>query len=285
MTLESLNNIKVSQKYALSLRIKRFLAWQAARLVRLGQAELALRDQMRELKTAQAERTLEPKADFYSEEVEVNVWWKYKRALSQKDGPESNIQFHSNLLVDEVSRLLRRGGITSVVNFGVAFGGADYKLAEMHPKISFDGVDRSKVAQRLNQESFAISNLNFYAQDILNFLDNELKSPETTLFVHQRTFAFLYPELARQVYQKCHHLGVKQILCIEPIGYCHSINRFYEFSVEDRPSEVLRYPLIVHNYPFLLKSCGYIPETLDALEYPHVYDDMRALRIVANNTL
>lgn len=281
MSLDDLNSIEVSSRYSFKLRLRRFLAGQAARIVRMGTDELALRKQTTALKTAESAKALAPVSDYYSEEVEVGVWWKYQRAISDPNGAP-NIRFHSKLLIEEVDRILQSGSFTSVVNFGVAFGHADHELAKKHPEVVFSGVDRSPVAKTLNENAFGTDNLSFHARDILEFLEDGVKAGPTTVFVHQRTCAFLYPELIRRVYEKCYELGIPQILCIEPIGFCYSTNSFYEFSLQERPSRVLRHPLIVHNYPGLLAEAGYDLLQSDALEYPHVFDDMRALRIVAN---
>ncbi|MGC6404351.1 MAG: hypothetical protein ACON5A_03850 [Candidatus Comchoanobacterales bacterium] len=278
----SINNISIPISFLLKLKLKRLLAKYIAKFIRYGLVQIDLERKILELKDAEANEISELKDDFYSEEVEVGAWNKYKRVINGSDSRGLNIKFHHNLLISEVSNLIENEGFEHVINFGVSYAGADAKLANQYPNVAFIGVDRSPVAKSLNEAEFVVSNLEFHAIDILEFIEKNKSRMANSLFIHQRTATFLNPKLLSLVYSSCYDAGCKTILGIEPIGYCHSINGFYNFSFNQQASQVLRKPLMVHNYPNILYRNGFSIERIDALEYPHELKDMRAIRIIAN---
>ena len=280
-----INKISIPISYLLKLKLKRIIARYAAKFIRYGLVQVDLEKKIFELKKAEANKLFELKDDFYSEEVEVGAWNKYKDVINSSENRGLNIKFHHNLLIDEVSNLIQRNDFQHVVNFGVSYAGADAKLAQKFPKVAFIGVDRSPLAKSLNEAEFDEPNLEFQAIDILKFIEKNKSRMSNSLLIHQRTATFLNPELLKKIYAKCYDAGCKSILCIEPIGYCHSINRFYEFSNNQQSSQVLRTPLMIHNYPNILISNGFSIEVMDALEYPHELKDMRVLKILATRVL
>lgn len=237
----------------------------------------------KKIKRIQQERDENPlsfNSEFgYKDEIqELSVAKYYRHQLQLNDLHEKSESFELyNKVISEVSKLLTDNpSIKKVINFGVSYAHVDSELAKLFPNVSFIGIDRSKMTQKYNQESFGdIKNLSFEAGDIFEYLESS-DQRDSVLF-HMRTCVLLPKDFLEKLYKKSHNLGVKFIVGFEQIGLSRQTNIPYSFSDADQESVVFRIFMIIHNYPGILKNQGYSMVNSELLKTRHADDDFRIL--------
>jgi len=278
--LTNVNTIGVSKMFIFKQYISNLIGKISSRLMLLGQNYLDNEKRVALLNDAMKTKKADLDIDYYDEQHEIDVWKKYHAVLTGKLNHPHTI-FHHELFRDLVRALICSQNNKSIVNFGVSCAYSDALLAGEHPNTKFYGVDRSKVTKELNEENYAKENISFYNMDICDFLKKYGDEISNGILVHQRVGAVLYPEKLRMLYKACYENNINTILCLEPIGYSRPMQEFYKFSFEPKDSIVFRAPLLMHNYPNLLKEAGYRCDVVDALSYQHPHEDIKILEIVA----
>ena len=91
-------------------------------------------------------------------------------------------------------------------------------------------------------------------------------------------------EFIEELYQSVYSSGFKYISLMEQIGISHQTYKCYDFSDKDKPSVAYRGGMYLHNYPGILKKCGYRVIESKLIKTDHPHEDFRFLYILAEKT-
>ena len=183
---------------------------------------------------------------------------------------------------DELLRIIQDDArVGNVVNFGSAHGWLEHEVASKVPRLRVWGLDRSKRTMNLNRREFRSGNCSFGAGDIHEFIEGNHSALEKSIFCHVNVGVYFLPEFMKQSYHAVFRAGALYVVLFEPSGLSRQTGDFYRYSMEVRDSVVFRGPMILHNYPNLLRKSGYevIKASLHAPPHPH--KDFRSVEFTA----
>jgi SAM-dependent methyltransferase len=233
--------------------------------VERGDLHRNIRNLQDDLKTGRLHRT--GYVDHYSGEEELKVWRRYQASYAA--GEQSEVQYRASYVRDR----LRELPIKSMVNFGCSYGWLEGQMSET---IGAYGVDRSEEAMRLNRAEFP--NAYFCAKDIFDFLAQR----QVDALCHINIGVYFLPTFIAKLYAAAQAAGVRYIVAWEPSGISRQTNRYFGYSEEPRESVVFRGPMILNNYPNLMKQAGYSIVHAKALKPPHPEPDFRSVCFIAS---
>lgn len=184
-------------------------------------------------------------------------------------------------LLSDLNGILSSGDIDTVFNFGIGYAHIDSLLAIRFPKINFIGIERTPVARWYNNE-FGISqppNLQIIDGDIIKHLTEHRY--EKGLMLHVRTATLLPTSLIKNLYRHSYLSGFTHIYGAEQCGLSRRTGKAYDFTFIDKPSELYRRHMFIHNYPGLLLEAGFKVPELQFLQTKHPHFDYRILTFLA----
>ena len=242
-----------------------------------------------QLQAMSTEVTLDPNEFGYTGDVftrELEFIHKYALQLKNAEyGKETeSLTLYARLLTD-LERVLSSGEITTVLNFGVGYAYIDSLLANQFPNINFIGIERTPVARWYNSEFGLIQppNLEILDGDIINHLESNRY--ENGLLLHIRTATLLPKGFIRELYKCAYLSGFTQIYGAEQCGLSRRTGEPFEFSYIDKPSELYRRHMFIHNYPSLLNESGFDLPEIQFLQTKHPHFDYRILTFLAKKQM
>lgn len=219
---------------------------------------------------------------YQSEIKEFNALIDYAEQLKNKkafQNSESERLYHQ--AEKTVSQLLSSDPhIKYFMNMGVCYAYLDSILAKKFPKIHFIGIDRSPYTKAFNENKFSqIKNMEFLSGDVFGAL--EKRNVENGIFFHSRTFLFLSKKCIEKIYEALFASNIKYIIGMEQVGISRQTKRPYIFSEDDQESVVYRSSMFIHNYPEILKKCGFRISEIELLKTGHAHEDYGILSFTA----
>ena len=206
----------------------------------------------------------------------------HKYALQTKSFHLNNLSESKALyerVIADLSAILEQGKIKNVFNFGIGFAFVDKQLALKFPNINFFGIERTLAAKLYNEADGIPSNLNIFAGDVISHLKN--KSYENGLFIHIRTAVLLPKPFIEDLYSRLENAGFVELYAVEQLGLSRNTGRSYNFSYQEKRSELYRRHMFIHNYPGILKKYHFDIKRFDLFHTNHPHFDYRMLVINA----
>lgn len=200
--------------------------------------------------------TRNDEGDFYqSDDYLAKVYWEYFKQFKTQ-GPlcsDSSITQHNYLSL--ARKIIASQAIDAVANFGCFCASNEQILSNEFPGVQFHGIDRAPLIKSLNNEHFKTSNTTYYADDMLHWLEHT--SPVNNgMLVHMRTAVYCLPAFLEKLYRLARSKGYRHALLLENVGFDRNTLTYPEFDMGFQ-SFMLRNWILVHDYPTLLKRCGY----------------------------
>lgn len=218
-----------------------------------------------------------------SEIVEIITMLKYQQQLNGKNfmtAKGESATLYREAIKTATSLLENDPEVSSLLDFGVSYGYMNSVLAERFSDRKFFGVDRSPFVKLYNERIFSnYKNLSFYAGDVFDLLNQQ--DFKNGLLFHARTLLLLPPSFIRRLYAAVFKAGFKYIVGFEQLGISRQTNKPYEFSDSPKKSVCYRRSMYTHNYPGLLKECGFSVQEIDLVKTNHSHRDFRLLKFVA----
>jgi len=217
--------------------------------------------------------------DHYTEERRDETWRKYKDEFAQKNMASSEVVFRALHVRDVLLGLIGNDPrVENVVNFGCSYGWLENEVASRYAQVGVWGVDRRGLAMSLNRREFRLSNCNFVASDILEFINGNQNALNAGILCHVNIGTYFLPTFMKKLYEAAFAGGALYVVLFEPSGVSRQTGDYYRYSREVNESVVFRGPMLLHNYANLLEEAGY--EVIDGVLYapPHPHRDFRSVR-------
>jgi hypothetical protein len=242
-----------------------------------------------QLQVMSTEAALDPKEFGYTGDVftrELEFIHKYALQLKSAEYGKAteSLTLYARLLTD-LEKVLSSGEITTVLNFGIGYAYIDSLLANQFPNVNFVGIERTPVARWYNRE-FGLtqpSNLEILDGDIIKHLENNRY--KNGLLLHIRTATLLPKGFMRDLYKCAYLSGFTQIYGAEQCGISRRTGEPFEFSYTDKPSELYRRHMFIHNYPALLNESGFNLPEIQFIKTDHPHFDYRILTFLAKKRM
>jgi len=177
--------------------------------------------------------------------------------------------------INSVNEIIKHdSSVKTVTNFGVCYAYLDSILAQKNPHIDFVGIDRSSITKFFNEQFFSLPNLSFLSGDIFDNLTGQI-------LIHTRILVCLTTDFAERLYKQSHLQGIKYIVGVEQCGLSWETGKHYPFSIDEQESVVFRGFMFIHNYPGILKKCGYELIKSEIIKTNHPDPNFRLISFVA----
>jgi hypothetical protein len=203
--------------------------------------------------------------------VEARHWQHYKQTFGQTNDEPT---FRNRYVLNAITAL----DFKSFVNFGCLYGWLE---SEVH-KTGHEafGVDRSPDTKVLNDKEFP--GPKFIAADIFEFLERDRF--DGGLLSHINTGTYFLPPFLTKLYENAAAKGFRYIAIWEPSPVSRVTSRYYDYSETEQPPVVARGPMLLNNYPALLKRAGFKTIQKQIIRPPHPHRDFRSIFILAEWT-
>jgi len=207
---------------------------------------------------------------------ELSVAHHYKKQIDEGfNGPSESKALYEHI-VKVSTDLIDRTDARYYFNFGISYAYTDSLLAKKFPDVNFFGIERTEAAQIYNQIQLGeITNLEIFSGDVFKLLQN--RRFDGGIFFHSRTLLLLPEEFIRALYKAAHDAGFKYILATEQYGVSRQTGKAYQFSYEKQESVVYRHFMYIHNWPNILRECGFELNRIEAIKTSHPHEDYRIL--------
>jgi hypothetical protein len=182
--------------------------------------------------------------------------------------------------ITDLTKILAKGNIKNVFNFGIGFAYIDKELSLKFPDINFYGIERTSAARIYNESIGIPKNLRIFDGDVISHLKNSRY--EDGLFIHVRTAVLLPKTFIHDLYSHLENSGFIEIYAIEQLGLSRRTGEEFEFSLADKKSELFRRHMFIHNYPGIMRKFGFEIKNFEYLKTDHPHFDYRMLVINAN---
>lgn len=199
--------------------------------------------------------------DHYTEAHELKVWEKYERAFASQEPSEP--VFRATYVRDRIQEFIPQG--STVLNFGCSYGWLEGQL----PAYDMIGIDRSETAMRRNREKFTGA---FVACDVFDFFAKN----RIDAFCHINTATYFLPGFISKLYAAAINAGASYLIAFEPSGKSRQTGRYFDYSYEPRETVVFRGPMLLNNYPGLMRDAGFGIVHSAVLRPPHPQLDFRS---------
>jgi hypothetical protein len=214
-----------------------------------------------EVEAALRNRTLlrDGGADIYNDNFTRNTWWSYWNSAVWYSPYQDSHRWLFDFMENAVGAVLDQEAaeLNHVFDFGTLCGHYLYNLSKRYPKASFAGIDRQLLIKELNDYMYRVPNLAFHADDIRDYIPKLGGRSRNAMMMHARTATFCYPEYLRRLYGACAGAGVRNVVLFEGNSLCQHNFEFYDFDNMPADTVPTRVPLMLHNYPKLLREAGY----------------------------
>ncbi len=200
--------------------------------------------------------------DHYTDAVELDVWERYREAFMASELSEP--VFRATYVRDLIRKSIPAG--STVLNFGCSYGWLEGQLSEYN----MIGLDRSDEAMRKNRHLFPKAT--FIAGDMFDILGKT----KIDAFCHINIGVYFLPKKIARIYAAARLAGATNIICFEPSGVSRQTGRYYEYSDSQQDPAVFRGPMLLNNYPHIMREAGFSVIHSDILHPPHPQPDFRS---------
>lgn len=211
---------------------------------------------------------------------ELMTMYKYKKMIDENYPTPNESKATYAHIIEKSEELIKKAKPSCYFNFGVCYAYTDAILAKKFPGVQFYGIERTDSARLFNSLYFSdISNLSMYSGDVFE----QLKKGNYTggIFFHSRTLLLLPQTFIRELYKAVYEAGFSYIMATEQYGLSRQLNGSFEFSYEYKQSVVYRDFMYIHNYPNILKECGFKLNRIENFKTDHWHEDVRILSFEA----
>lgn len=260
-------------------RAVRWLAWILRRAwVTLPEINLQHQNSLELLQSTDSDYSEASKFGDQAITGELQTWAGYRAgALSGNFGGESPALYKH--VIQKSSAILRSHNIKNFFNLGVSYPYIDSELAKHFRNTKFIGIERTEVIPLLNNHFFADQkNMLSISGDLFEFLKKD--ALPNSVFFHARTMTLLSRAFVERAYAAAANAGCEFIFGNEQIGVSRASGQPYQFSFGEKPSEIYRKRMFIHNYPAILKAAGYKVVYIEALKTGHPDPDYRILSFI-----
>ena len=260
-------------------RIVRWLSWILRRAwITLPELEAKHRRSLELLESTDSAYSVDSKFGDDPYTGELQSWMGYRRgALSGSFGGESPALYEHTIA--KASTLILENHLTTFFNLGVCFPYVDSQLAKKLQNTKFIGIERTEILPILNNHFFADQkNMASICGDLFDYLKSN--SFSNSVFFHSRTMTLLSKSFVERTYKSAAQAGFSFIFGNEQIGVSRESGLPYKFSLSDKPSEIYRKGMFMHNYPAILKQAGYETIYVEAIKTGHPDPDYRILSFI-----
>ena len=207
----------------------------------------------------------------------------YKKQIDDGYPTSSESEKLYEHIIDVSSQLIREKNPPCFLNFGVSYAYTDSILADKFSTTMFYGIERTPAAQLYNKAFRGdVKNLQILAGDIFDALKNG--QFEGGVFFHTRTLLLLPASFINKLYSAVYDAGFKRIVGVEQFGVSRQTGKPYCFSYEEQESVVYRAFMYIHNYPNILRKCGFELTRFESLKTGHPHEDFRFLSFEAERS-
>lgn len=220
--------------------------------------------------------------DHYSEQRELEVLERYRKEFTTCSANDSEVVFRAQHVRDIVLSLIREDtALKNVVNFGCSYGWLEHQISNKASSTAVWGIDRSESAMQSNRKEFGSANCNFIASDIFNFIAGQKHALIDSVFCHINIGVYFLPTFIKQLYNAIYAAGGRYIVAFEPSGLSRETNDYYRYSLEASDSVVFRGPMLLNNYPNILRESGFELVSAKIMQPPHPQPDFRSICLVS----
>jgi SAM-dependent methyltransferase len=173
-----------------------------------------------------------------------------KKIYTDKDKFNKEFLTHRDLLIANISKLLSTvpNYYHTICDIGTGNGLLlDYLSKEFNNVKKFVGVDLNKEQILENKETYKDSKLEFVHVDITDWINTQSK--DGIIFIACGAFEYFTQEELKELFQL-----IRERVSHAAITMCEPINLDLKSEMISRPRGGIAYS---HNYPHLLKQCGY----------------------------
>ena len=202
--------------------------------------------------------------DHYTEARELLVWANYEKAFASAELSEP--VFRARYVRDLIRERIPKG--STVLNFGCSYGWLEGELSSDYRAV---GIDRSTTAAERNREAFPKAR--FVAGDVFHSLRGE----KIDVFCHINAGTYFLPRFISRLYAAAAEAGARYLVAFEPSGRSRQTGEHFEYSTEPRDSVVFRGPMLLNNYPQLMRAAGFEIAHEAVLHPPHPQKDFRSV--------
>lgn len=260
-------------------RVVRWLAWILRRSwVTIPEIEVQHQNSLLLLKSSNADYSASSEFGDEAYTGELQSWMGYRSgALSGRFGGESPALYKHIIL--KSSEIISQKKIKTFFNLGVCYPYIDSELAKLHLETKFIGIERTEILPMLNNHFFAAQkNMTSISGDLFGILSGE--SFLDSVFFHARTLTLMSQAFVEKTYATAARSGFEYIFGNEQIGVSRESGQPFKFSFEEKPSEIYRKRMFMHNYPAILKKSGYELIYINPVKTGHPDPDYRILSFI-----
>jgi hypothetical protein len=211
---------------------------------------------------------------------ELSVMYKYKKQIDDNYPEPSESKATYAHIIEKSEKLILKAKPRCYFNFGVSYAYTDSILAKQFPEVEFFGIERTDSAKLFNSLYFSdIDNLTIYSGDIFEHLVKE--NYQGGIFMTSRTLLLLPESFIRKLYKSVYDAGFSHIMATEQYGLSRQLKNSFEFSFEYKQSVVFRDSMYIHNYPNILRECGFNLNRFENFKTDHPHEDVRILSFEA----
>ena len=262
-----------------NFRIVRWLSWILRRAwITLPELAEKHKHSLELLKSTDSNYSVDSKFGDTPYTGEIESWSGYRSgALSGSFGGESPVLYEHTIA--KASELILENKITTFFNLGICYPYVDSQLAKKFLDTKFIGIERTEILPILNNHFFADQkNMVSICGDLFDYLKSN--SFTNSVFFHSRTMTLLSKSFVERTYKSAAQAGFSFIFGNEQIGVSRESGLPYVFSFSDKPSEIYRKTMFMHNYPAILKEAGYETIYVEAIQTGHPDPDYRILSFI-----
>jgi hypothetical protein len=216
--------------------------------------------------------------DVFAHEVKTALSYQNQIAKGFPNPSESKKLYEH--IINLSNSVLETQEIPVYLNFGVSYAYTDAILARKFSKTKFFGIERTAAAKVVNQPlTLEIKNLEMLSGDVFDLFAQ--RRFDGGILFHSRTLLLLPQDFVRKLYKAAHEAGFRYIIGTEQYGISRQTGKPYEFSYEYQDSVVFRSFMYIHNWPNILKDCGFELQQIESIKTDHPHADYRIMSFLA----
>jgi len=196
--------------------------------------------------------------DHYVEQVELDVWKRYKVSYLTQSAKDSEVVFRATHVRNVVLDLIAKNPkVENIINIGCSYGWLENEIALNSTSIRVYGIDRSEEALALNRAEFPIGNLKFISGDFDSIIQRSPEILRNSVVCHVNFGVYFLPEFLMGIYRAAFDGGALNIVIFEPSGISRQWHQYYPYSMKKRDPWIFRGPMLLNNYPAILDESGF----------------------------
>lgn len=140
--------------------------------------------------------------DHYDEQVELDVWKRYRVAYLTQSAKDSEVVFRATHVRNVVLDLIAKNPkIENILNIGCSYGWLESEIARNSSSVRVHGIDRSEEAMALNRAEFPIGNLEFISGDFHSIVQRSPEILRNAVVCHVNFGVYFLPKFLMGIYR------------------------------------------------------------------------------------